>query len=197
MIYFDYHTHSVRKNSCKSCKIEELQDGFILLENQKISLQFHPWDMPEKYVGLPQNFIETAAKEEIYAIGEIGLDRLKGAPLEVQKAYFAELLKLAYELHKTVILHVVRCADEVLKMLEKYPELPKIWHGFRGKKELLERILKADIFVSLHCSMLENADFISYIKEHKEYCSQIGFESDDNDIEVEKLYRIFEEKIND
>ena len=197
MIFFDYHTHIDKKNSCKSCTLEDLRKNLCVLENQKISLQCHPWHLPEKYSGLSEEFIETAKKDDIYAIGEIGLDRLHGPAIEVQKAYFIDLLNLANELEKPVILHVVRCADEVLHILEKYPDLPKIWHGFRGKKELFERIIKADIFVSLHSSMLENADFISYIKQHREYHQQIGLESDDKNIDIEKLYRLFEGKINE
>ena len=45
--------------------------------------------------------------------------------------------------------------------------------------------------------MLENQDFIDYIKANEKYCEQIGFESDDYDIEIEKLYHTFEEKINE
>lgn len=197
MKYFDYHTHIDKKNSCKSCTLGDLQKMTGVPENQKISLQFHPWHLPEKYNGLPEEFIKKAKQNEIYAIGEIGLDRLKGPSFGVQKSFFIDLLNLADELKKPVILHVVRCTDEVLHILEKYPELPKIWHGFRGKKELFERIIKADIFVSLHCSMLENNDFINYIKQHKEYQQLIGFESDDKDIDIEKIYRLFEEKINE
>lgn len=197
MKFFDYHTHINKKNSCKSCTLEDLQKDFYLFENQKISLQFHPWHLPEKYEGLPEEFIEAAKSDNIYAIGEIGLDRLKGPALNVQKKYFIDLLNLANELKKPVILHVVRCADEVLQMLKNYPDLTVIWHGFRGRKELFEKIMQAKIFVSLHCSMLENEDFISYIKQHKEYLQQIGFESDDRNIDIEELYRLFEGKINE
>lgn len=197
MKYFDHHTHSAKKNSLCSCTLEKFKKTDELLEGQKLSLQFHPWDLSEKYEGLPKDFVEAANSEKIFAIGEIGLDRLKGPSLEVQKVYFEELLNLANELKKPVILHVVRCADEVLKMIEKYPDLPKIWHGFRGKKELFERIVKADIFVSLHHAMLENEDFTEYIKTHREYCSHVGFETDDKDIDIEQIYRDFEVKINE
>lgn len=197
MKYFDHHTHSAKKKSLRSCTLEEFKKTDALLDGQKLSLQLHPWDLPEKYEGLPKDFVETAKSEKIYAIGEIGLDRLKGPSLDVQKIYFEELLNLANELKKPVILHVVRCADEVLKMIEKYPDLPKIWHGFRGKKELFERIVKADIFVSLHHAMLENKDFTEYIKTHREYCSHVGFETDDKDIDIEQIYRDFEVKINE
>lgn len=197
MIYFDFHTHLDKKNSCRSCTLEELQNGISLFDNKKVSLQFHPWHLKVNYDGLPEKFVEFAKSDCVYAIGEIGLDRLKGPSLEVQKAYFADLLKLADELQKPVILHVVRCADDVLHMLAGYPDLIKIWHGFRGRSELFERIVKADIFVSLHYSMLENAEFINYIKQHREYLDHIGFESDDREIEVEKLYRTFERLINE
>lgn len=194
---FDSHTHSNKKNSLKSCTLEEFKNTTELLEGQKISLQFHPWHLSEKYEGLPKEFIEAAKSDKVYAIGEIGLDRSKGPDFEVQKAYFQELLTLADELKKPIVLHVVRSADEALHILKKYPELQIIWHGFRGKKELFEQIVKANIFVSLHPSMLENQDFINYIKEHKEYCSQIGFESDDKELEVEELFRRFEEKTDE
>lgn len=197
MDFFDYHTHKSKRNSCKSCTLADWQEGIKLLENQKISLQFHPWHLPERYYELPSEFVEAAKNPQIYAIGEIGLDRLKGPVFEVQKKYFEDLLELASDLHKPVILHVVRSANEVFDILKKYPDLMVVWHGFRGKKELFERIMQANIFVSLHHLMLENQDFIDYIKVNKKYCDRIGFESDDYDIEIEKLYRTFEEKINE
>ena len=195
MLFFDYHTHSNKAHSCKSCTLAEMQQITAMLDEQKISLQFHPWDLPPHYEGLPQEFIEAAKSDKIYAIGEIGLDRLKGPVLTVQKAYFIDLLKLADELHKPVILHVVRYADEVLHLLDDFPALPKIWHGFRGKKELLARLLKANIFISLHRSMLDNDEIMNYIKKHAEYHDLIGFESDDSDIDIAELYKIFKEKI--
>lgn len=197
MEYFDFHTHRDKKNSCKSCTFEDLQRGLDLLENQKISLQFHPWHLPEKYGGLPEDFIETAKSDNIYAIGEIGLDRLQGPSLEVQKAYLKDLLNLAEGLHKPVILHVVRCADEILQMLKNYPALTVIWHGFRGKKELFERLVKANIFVSLHHSMLDKDDFTDYLKQNSKYHNKIGLESDDCELEIEELYRTLESKINE
>ena len=195
MIYFDYHTHKNKPFSCKSCTVENLNQISKTLEGQTFSLQFHPWHISDKYEKLPPEFIETAKSDKIYAIGEIGLDRLKGAPLDIQKEYFKELLNLADDLKKPVILHVVRCADEVLHILKQYPALPKIWHGFRGKKELLERILKANIFVSLHPSMLDNNEIMNYIKIHTEYHAKIGLESDDSDIDIKELYQSFKEKI--
>lgn len=194
---FDSHTHSAKENSLKSCTLEEFLQTNELLSGQKLSLQLHPWHLPDKHEGLTDEFIKAAKSDKIYALGEIGLDRLKGPELEIQQAYFKDLLELANELKKPVLLHVVRCASEALLMLKKYPDLPKIWHGFRGKNELFEELIKADIFVSLHHSMLENQHFINYIKTHKEYCSQIGFESDDREIDIEQLFRIFEEKINE
>lgn len=197
MKFFDYHTHINKKNSCKSCTLEDLQKDFYLLENQKISLQFHPWHLPKKYEGLPEEFIEAAKSDNIYAIGEIGLDRLNGPALEVQKAYFLDLLNLANNLQKPVILHVVRCADEVLQMLKNYPDLTVIWHGFRGKKELFARLVNANIFVSLHHSMLDNDDFTDYLKQNSKYHNKIGLESDDCELEIEELYRTLESKINE
>ncbi len=197
MTNFDFHTHKDKINSCKSCTWQDLQTNIIPLENQQFSLQFHPWHLPEEYSGLPHEFINTAKSDKIYAIGEIGLDRLRGPALEVQKKYFEDLLKLAETIQKPVILHVVRCADEVLQILKNYPDLTVIWHGFRGKKELFKRLIRANIFVSLHHLMLENQDFIDYIKANKKYYDRIGFESDEYDIDIEKLYRIFKEKTDE
>lgn len=197
MKHFDFHTHTNKINSCKSITCEDFKKLGKILDGQLFSLQMHPWHLPQNFTSLPYDFREAAKSELIYAIGEIGLDRLKGPSLEVQIKYFDALLDLANELKKPVILHVVRCADEVLRMLKKYPDVNVIWHGFRGKKELFERLVDADIFVSLHHSMLENDDFTDYLKMNSKYQGKIGLESDDTELDTEKLYCILENKINE
>lgn len=195
MEHFDCHTHNDKINSCKSVTCEEFMQISSVLDGQKFSLQFHPWHLPAEYKGLPVEYIEAAKSDMIYALGEIGLDRLRGPSIDVQKAYFKDLLELAYELEKPVLLHVVRCADEVLQMLKKYPELTVIWHGFRGGRELFERLMKQKISVSLNCKMLDNEDFISFLKQNPQYHTQIALESDDSNIDIDEKYRLLEEKL--
>ena len=190
--FFDHHTHSDKPFSCRSCRVEEFLNIKKPLEGQNFSLQLHPWHLPENFTGLPENFIKLAKSDQICAIGEIGLDRLHGPALDIQIKYFKAALDLANELKKPVILHIVRCGDEALRILENYPHLKKIWHGFRGKKELFRKIVDANIFVLLHPAMLDNDDFVCYLKEHSCLSEQIGLESDDSDIDLQKLYTTLE-----
>ena len=147
------------------------------------SLEFHPWE-----VNLAQlNTISKDLLQNATAIGEIGLDALKGPTLDIQLAVFNKLLEIANNLNKVVIIHNVGCTGLLFDTLAKYPKLKVIIHGFIGKETRLKEYLKRKFYVSLHPLAVEKYNLKEAIKNNIEY---IGFETDDNkDISIDEVIK--------
>ncbi len=142
----DVHTHSLHAGPGAIINIEP---DTPLPPQGTFSTGVHPWRSSE--AGTLWPLVEkTAADPRIAAIGECGLDRLRGAPLPRQ----AELLRLhallAERLRKPLIVHCVRAWAELLAAHRAIrPAQPWIIHGFRGAPALARRLLDAGMHISL------------------------------------------------
>ncbi len=76
------------------------------------------------------------------AVGECGLDKLRGPALEQQIALLEAQLELARQRELPVILHVVKAHEPLLRLLRRQP-LPAggVVHAFQGSAELARRYL--------------------------------------------------------
>ena len=145
------------------------------------TLQVHPWHLPEKYSPQADDFL--AELSGACALGEIGLDRLKGPELAVQRLFFNDLLRIAERANKPVVIQSVRCDAELDAALKDFPGRVLI-HGFRGGEKRLFQHLEAGRFVSFapggwcHCLNLLNERGLK----------NIGLETDDLQISIESVY---------
>ncbi len=111
----------------------------------------HPWDTSSPLVdGYLEETGALARSGRITAIGECGLDRLAGAPLDVQTAIFRRQAAIAEECGLPVILHVVKAFPEIIALKKELkPSVPWIVHGFRGKPQLAEELVRHGFYLSL------------------------------------------------
>ncbi len=197
--FFDYHTHDYnRKNAFISVKAEDLSTDFAVPEGSRIFLEYHPWNLPQTFIGLSLDFVKLAASDNVYGIGEVGLDKLKvnQVSLDVQLAYFEELAALADKLEKPIMLHVVRAWQEAREILKKH-RFPMIYfHGFYGKTEFLHELLEFGVTVSCNPKMLERLEFFDFLKKNPEYFDRIKLETDDSNFDISCLYTKFYEGMN-
>ena len=85
-----------------------------------------------------------ATDPRVVAIGEAGLDGLRGTSDDVQEAVLRRQIELSETVGKPLVIHCVRRYDRMLHLQrEMRPQQPWIWHGFRGKPELARQILAA------------------------------------------------------
>ncbi len=71
------------------------------------------------------------------AIGEIGLDFSKeNAQKEKQSAYLSKQLALAEHYQYPVILHCRKAQNELLQILNKFPRVRGVLHGFSGSEQI-------------------------------------------------------------
>ena len=146
----DIHTHdpSRRANAIISGSPNQVASWSRLWPDAQFSVGIHPWDTAaltgqdaEAQLLLLE---QTAMLPQVVAIGETGLDNLRGAPLDTQEVILRHHITLSEKLGKPLLLHVVRAADRLLHLRRTLlPTLsqPWIWHGFRGKPQLARQFL--------------------------------------------------------
>ena len=152
MELLDIHTHrtpppadallSVTLPLPPDATLDRLSDG------SPVALGLHPWktagfNTPEEASTLLAELADLAATPQVIAIGEAGLDPLRGAPLPVQESVFRSQIAISETTGKPLIIHLVRAWDQFLKIRrDTAPRQPWILHGFRGKPRVLEMLLR-------------------------------------------------------
>ncbi|MBQ9774510.1 MAG: TatD family hydrolase [Lentisphaeria bacterium] len=161
----DFHSHR-RKSAARTLVSGTDPDGLA-------SFQAHPWDAAE-----PLTTVDLAA---FAAIGETGLDKVKGPASDIQIRRFEEMLELAKRENKSVVIHCVRAWAELLEIRKRFPTQNWLIHGFRGSPELAEQLRKQGFFLSLGMAGIEKLLKKGFSLE------RIGFETDDEDRPIEEI----------
>ena len=111
----------------------------------------HPWYLPE---GGPEHWmgsLEALLRARPVAwVGEIGLDRTAGPPLERQEAAFAPQLALAGRLGRPASLHCRRTWDRLGWHLARraHKEVPVVLHSFGGSVDVARQFLDHHAYFS-------------------------------------------------
>lgn len=95
------------------------------------------------------HFEEWLRHPQVLAAGEAGLDKLVETPLPLQIKIFEFQARLAEEIDKPLVIHLVKAVDELLQLKQRlHPMKPWIIHGFRGKAALAEEYLRHGFYLS-------------------------------------------------
>lgn len=97
-----------------------------------------------------------ASEPEVVAIGEIGMDYYHppgdGGSVEAwrdrQRRIFEQLLQLALDLGKPVVVHQRECGDDVIEVLANFPGVTAVLHCFTGTIDEAERALAMGHYLS-------------------------------------------------
>ena len=96
------------------------------------SVGIHPWEADKADSDTWQRLETMAADSRVAAIGECGLDKLRGPAPDVQMAVFRRQAELAERLGLPLIIHMVGCWDRLLALKrEMRPTVPWNCHAFR------------------------------------------------------------------
>ena len=153
---FDFHTHHLDAPAGRA--IINLPQEWLLEPKDFVprhgalySAGIHPWwTEHDDEVALMLAHLPTLLQHpQVVALGECGLDALRGAPLEHQEELFKAQIALAETYGKPVTLHAVRTYDRLLR-LHKLLQPSTRWtiHGFRGKPALAHQLLTAGFDLS-------------------------------------------------
>jgi len=125
---------------------------------------------------------KIAGDSRIVAIGEAGLDKLRGASLDTQQSFFKKQIELSESLKKPLIIHCVQAWGELIRLRrETKPVQPWIIHGFRGKPELTKRLVKEGFLFSAGSKI--NKESMPLIPLDSLFC-----ETDENDMNIREIY---------
>ncbi len=104
----------------------------------------HPHDASTLTDEVERELRELGARDEVAAIGEIGLDyHYDHSPRDVQRAAFARLVRLARELKKPIVIHTREAPEDTLAILdgEGAREVGGIIHCFSEDEKFAQRAL--------------------------------------------------------
>lgn len=142
---YDIHTHTIRPGA-----LVNIRPGDTIEPGIVYSTGIHPWDTSHTDINDIDLLRQYAIKPEIAAIGETGLDPLRGAPIEHQEEIFRAHIALSEELGKPLIIHCVKTAHRILALHKALrPQSRWILHGFRGNADTARQLTDAGIMLSL------------------------------------------------
>ena len=144
----DIHTHhpAPQPFGVVSCSSE----GFNPLEGQLYSIGIHPWKtetLPTKEEW--SEFERIAQLPCVVAIGECGIDKLKGGALFKQLIVMQRQIEISEKLGKPLIIHDVKAHDVIVGLKRDLKPVQKwLVHGFRAKPTVAKMLTDAGIFLS-------------------------------------------------
>ncbi len=142
---YNIHTHTPEPGA-----VVNRYPGEQFIPGMVHSIGIHPWHTRETTDSLIASLRTLAARPDTIAIGETGIDPLRGADTARQEEIFRIHAELA-EIHsKPLIIHSVRSHHRILALhKELRPSSPWIIHGFRGNPATARRLVAAGLFLSL------------------------------------------------
>ena len=155
--FFNIHTHvSVHPES----EILSLAPEELSTDNRSLyaSVGIHPWTLTKENADIQWNALHESIKDKrIVAIGECGLDKLKGPSMELQTAVFKQEAALAEDSSLPLIIHCVKAFNELIQLKKEIsPRQSWIIHGFRGKLPLALDCIRHGFYLSIGSHFQEN-----------------------------------------
>lgn len=141
----------------------------------------HPWDADRIPVASLLPLDET-----VQAIGETGLDFVKGAPREAQHTAFRAQLGLARQHGLPVVIHCVRAFNEVMHELAVCPPPTAIFHGFIGSPEQARQAVAAGYYLSFGERTFRSPKTVEAMRATPP--SHLFLETDDSETPIEEIY---------
>ncbi|MEI6555418.1 MAG: TatD family hydrolase [Paludibacter sp.] len=184
-MFVDIHTHKSNKSEFPSIRNLAFQEAIIVFsspENGLFSIGIHPWNAHEFSDNDFSELRKWLTDSRFVVIGECGLDKNSEAVLESQISVFKKHIILSEEFQKPLLIHCVGCFNDLM-MLRKEMNPKQLWiiHGFRGKPELAQQILKSGCALS----------FGEYFNEESVRLTPIDklyVETDESSLPVEEIY---------
>lgn len=141
----DAHTHQADSHIGV---ISVEPDRFDPRPGQYYSVGIHPWSTST--VGDDDfRLLEAAARHpQVVAIGECGIDRMRGADVERQRIIFERHIALSEQLCKPLIVHEVKASDVVLALhAQLRPACRWMRHGARFGVRQAEQYVRHGIYL--------------------------------------------------
>lgn len=190
MYLYNIHTHKVDDASCQKYEVKSILNtypkDFYEKRNQHPDCWFscgvHPWNTEDSDLQL-RLLEEIIVDPNVVAVGEAGLDKLRGAEMSVQIDVFRKQIELALSANKPLIIHCVKAWDELIRLYKEYEgsNIPWIIHGYRGNPQQTQQLSKIGFKFSIGEKF--NLDSLKNIPLTEIFC-----ETDESDLTICKVY---------
>ena len=182
MIY-DTHAHLdlIKKNylpilieNAKKARVKSIVTQSVNIDSLKNSFEIHKKypELVKFSAGLyPEETLEETDfdelkkfvlenKEDVFAIGEIGMDGTSGhANMVTQERVFRKQLELAQELNVPVSIHTRKAEKQIVEILKEYPKVKRILHCFSGKLKLAKEAEGIGCYFSIPANIVRSEHF--------------------------------------
>lgn len=147
MMILDIHSHHGQPYPQGVISTSPL--AFTPVLGQLYSLGIHPWDTDGDFSSALEALAEAAFHPQTAAIGECGIDTLRGGPMFRQMQAFRVCIDISEKACRPLVIHCVRAWDTILAMKKEInPRQTWIIHGFRGKPQLMSTLVGKGIMLS-------------------------------------------------
>ena len=142
----DFHTHCLQAEhaiiNADACQ-------FFPQAGKCYSVGVHPWLAEQDAAAQWERVKALAAHPQVVAMGETGVDSLRGAPLAAQMLLFEHHIALANQVGKPLVVHMVRTSQQVLQVWRRCQHhVPCAIHGFRGNARVVQPLVEAGFYIS-------------------------------------------------
>lgn len=181
MDFFNIHTHTLVHPESEIL----VQSPCSVSDTKAIhtSVGIHPWQLTEETADAQWKALqEQISHPNVVAIGEGGLDKLKGPSLELQTDLLRKQIALSEEKSLPLILHCVKAFNELIQLKKEIKPLqPWIIHGFRGKETLAMDCIRHDFYLSFGEHFQEGAIKATPLEK-------LFIETDESETPIETIY---------
>lgn len=189
-IWFNAHRHGTMLSDNERAIVNYqpgVERAIACLATEHISVGLHPWRVDATRLSRDLSNVATFGATSA-AIGEIGLDRVKGAPWDLQEQAFERQLEIAERVAKPVIIHCVRAYAEILSFRKRFHQTPWVIHGFHGKPALARQLLDKGCHVSFGQTLLAPSPALADALKAVEL-DRLFLETDTSDARIDTLYQ--------
>ena len=147
----------------------------------------HPGDISENCeIALDSLGAFFASDFPPVAIGEIGLDALRGPAREVQLAALRAQLRLACERGLPVVLHCVKAFEPLMRELTVCEPRAVIFHGFIGSRQQAAEALKKGYYLSYGIRSFASPRSVEALRATP--AERLFLETDDQETPIGEVY---------
>ncbi len=187
MKFLNFHTHQLSNDEESIDIISIRQGGSFPLSNALYGYGIHPWDtIQENRLELTDDI--TKDKNLIY-IGEAGMDKLKGAELQLQIQVFKQHILASEKLGKPLLIHCVRCFNELIQLHKEHaPQQKWVVHGFVGSPQLAKQLAEAGFMLTFGAGIINKESKAAHSLKIVPI-ELLLLETDDAPISIQKIYK--------
>lgn len=172
MQFIDFHTH------------QKTAEGVITPR----SFGIHPWHVGEETATSPDELYDKyhSNLRDAEIIGECGLDKLH-ENISRQLQIFEWQLIIAERMQKPVVVHCVRCFNELTSLRKRYRASPWVVHGFTGTTQLAQQLERIGIGISFGAALIDSKK-AKVMETFRNYDGPFLLETDTAECGIEAVY---------